>query len=123
MADSFSDLPSESAPAPTTSGADVEMAETTTTSAGGGVDDNTGAADLPFAEGGAMDEDVPPAPRVTFAQHLATPIVTLLVGGETILTAHQGLLVQSPFFEGACEEFDEDGSVGLSVLLFAGGGV
>lgn len=119
MADSFSDLPSESTPAPTTS-ADVEMAEGTTTAGTTTAGADDAGADLPFAQGGGMDEDdaPAPAPRVTFAQHLATPVVTLLVGGETILTAHQGLLVQSPFFREACDEFAEDGSAGPLLSAF-----
>ena len=84
---------------------DVEMAE--------GGDDETGTnahhGDLPFAEGG----DVPP--RTSFISYLTSPLVTLIVGSghnETILTAHQGLLVRSPYFAEACAAFSDDGSVG-----------
>ncbi|KAL1839412.1 hypothetical protein VTJ49DRAFT_1543 [Mycothermus thermophilus] len=114
MADSFKDEIIQDAPAASTtaSAADVEMAE------GGGTSATAAAAaELPFAEGGEDDgaqqqqEKIPP--RVSFAQYLATPTVTLLVGtGEnvTILTAHQGLLVKSPYFEAACAQFADDGS-------------
>jgi len=65
---------------------------------------------LPFAEGGESD------PRTTFTSYLMSPVVTLIVGSgdnETILTAHQGLLNQSPFFADACAAFADDGSVSL----------
>lgn len=55
-------------------------------------------------------------PRISFAQYLSSSIVTLLIGSgenETILTAHQALLVQSPFFAEARAEFADDGSVGF----------
>jgi hypothetical protein len=73
---------------------------------------------LPFAEGGESD------PRTAFTSYLMSPIVTLIVGSgenETILTAHQGLLHQSPFFADACAAFANDGSVSLrpSILTFS----
>ncbi|KAI1419353.1 hypothetical protein F5Y12DRAFT_266486 [Xylaria sp. FL1777] len=81
---------------------DVEMAE--------GVE-GEGAGDegvvLPFAEGGESE------PRITFISYLTSPVVTLIVGNaenETILTAHQALLLQSPFFADACAAFADDGS-------------
>jgi hypothetical protein len=55
--------------------------------------------------------------RVTFIDYLKTPIVELLIGqGEhqTLLTAHQALLVQSPFFEDACSQFSENAFVRAS---------
>lgn len=108
MADKFNDEMVEDAPAATTA-ADVEMAE----GAAGSVaaTENPTGSELPFAESGP--DDAPP-PRVTFLQYLTSPIVTLLIGsGEdaTILTAHQSLLVQSPYFAAACAEFADDGSV------------
>jgi hypothetical protein len=110
MADSFiEDAPAASAPiAPA---ADMEMAEgsaAATSTAGAG---NPNSSELPFAEEGP--DDAPPA-RITYVQYLSSPIVTLLVGSgeaETILTAHQGLLMQSPYFAEACAEFADDGSV------------
>ncbi|KAK4135269.1 hypothetical protein BT67DRAFT_440946 [Trichocladium antarcticum] len=107
MADKFNDEMVEDAPAATTA-ADVEMAE----GAAGSVaaTENPTGSELPFAESGP--DDAPP-PRVTFLQYLTSPIVTLLIGsGEdaTILTAHQSLLVQSPYFAAACAEFADDGS-------------
>ena len=106
MAENFNEEIIEDAPA--NPGADVEMAE-------GAADEETAAhangSELPFAEEGPEDAV---APRTTFVQHLASPIVTLLVGSsdtETILTAHQGLLTQSTFFAEACADFADDGSV------------
>lgn len=90
---------------PVVPGADVDMAEI---EGGEGHEDNANGGDLPFAEG----EDV--EPRTSFIDYLASPVVTLLVGSgdtETILTAHQALLAQSPFFEEACAAFSDDGSV------------
>ncbi|KAK4098977.1 hypothetical protein N658DRAFT_487962 [Parathielavia hyrcaniae] len=78
--------------------------------AAGEASENPNVSELPFAEGGESD---PSPPRVTFAQYLASPVVTLMIGSrksETILTAHQGLLVQSPYFSEACAEFADDGS-------------
>lgn len=80
---------------------DVEMAEG---EEGAGNDGTV----LPFAEGGEAD------PRVTFISYLTSPVVTLIVGSaesETILTAHQALLVQSPYFADICGAFADDGSV------------
>lgn len=84
-------------------GGDVEMAEGEE-GAGAGNDGTV----LPFAEGGEAD------PRTTFISYLTSPVVTLIVGtaeSETILTAHQALLVQSPFFADICGAFADDGSV------------
>jgi len=115
MADKYSEGMAEDAPAPGTAAsaaappADVEMAEG---GASAGASENPNSSELPFAEGGP-DDDAPP-PRITFVQYLSSPVVTLLVGSgdkETILTAHQGLLVQSPYFAEACAEFADDGSV------------
>ncbi|KAI0392922.1 hypothetical protein F5Y17DRAFT_332258 [Xylariaceae sp. FL0594] len=79
---------------------DVEMIE------GEEVESGTGPV-LPFAEGGETE------PRTSFTSYLMSPVVTLIVGSgenETILTAHQGLLTQSPFFAQACAAFADDGS-------------
>ncbi|KYK56526.1 hypothetical protein DCS_03526 [Drechmeria coniospora] len=51
--------------------------------------------------------------RTSFTSYLQSPIVNLLIGEgqeQTLVTAHQALLVQSPFFESACQGFVEDGS-------------
>lgn len=116
MADSFVEDPVADTPVP---GTDVEMTEggdaTPAASQPAEVATATDPAtgdNLPFAEG--APEDAPPPPRVSFMQYLTSPVVTLLVGSgdnETILTAHQSLLTQSPFFAEACAEFANDGSV------------
>jgi len=100
--DSIEDMPS-------TLGGDIEMAEGEGEGVEGGA--NANGNELPFAIEGLEEQS---APRVSFVQLLSTPIVTLLLGSgesETTLTAHQGLLVQSPFFVDACAEFTDDGSV------------
>ncbi|KAJ4004091.1 hypothetical protein NW752_010831 [Fusarium irregulare] len=58
----------------------------------------------------ATDEVV--EPRITFANYLMSPIVTLLIGSgdQSILSAHQGLLTQSPYFKDICDAFVEDDS-------------
>lgn len=65
---------------------------------------------LPFQED-SMDEA--PA-RVAFADYLKSPIINLLVGQgdeQALLTAHQALLVTSPWFAEACARFSDDVSV------------
>ncbi|KAI1384833.1 uncharacterized protein F4822DRAFT_416395 [Hypoxylon trugodes] len=84
-------------------GADVEMGEGEEAEGAG----RNGAGELPFGEGGDIE------PRVNFISYLTSPVVTLLVGSgeaESILTAHQALLTQSPFFAEACAAFADDGS-------------
>ena len=114
MADSFNEEMAEDAQASgttATAGADdVEMVEGAAAAAAENSKDNNGS-ELPFAEGVPVD---PVPERITFLQYLSSPVVTLLIGSgekETILTAHQGLLVQSPYFAEACAEFADDGSV------------
>lgn len=70
----------------------------------------------------AGEEDQAPEPRATFISYLMSPVVTLIVGQngtESILTAHQALLSQSPFFKDACSQFADDGSVSLSAAARA----
>jgi hypothetical protein len=114
MADSFiENTPAGSAPAAPMG--DVEMVEGSAAAASTAGAENPNSSELPFAEEGP--DDAPPA-RITYVQYLSSPIVTLLVGSgeaETILTAHQGLLMQSPYFAAACAEFTDDGSVCLSL--------
>jgi hypothetical protein len=60
------------------------------------------------------EEEVVIPTRVTFVDHLKSPIVELLVGegeGQALLTAHQALLIQSPFFEDACSQFSDNALV------------
>ncbi|KAH6838518.1 hypothetical protein B0I37DRAFT_358274 [Chaetomium sp. MPI-CAGE-AT-0009] len=105
MADSFNEEMVEDAPAASTTTADVEMAEGAVATT-----ENPNGSELPFAEG--VPEDPVPE-RVSFLQYLSSPVVTLLIGtgdNETILTAHQGLLVRSPYFADACAAFTDDGS-------------
>lgn len=63
--------------------------------------------ELPFA--GEDETSV----RPTFASYLASPIVSLVIGVEqpSVLSAHQALLEQSPYFATACSGFAEDNSV------------
>lgn len=86
---------------------DVEMAE-----GAGAEEDGAAGSELPFAGEETVVEAEPA--RVPFIDYLTSPIVTLIVGSgdkETILTAHQALLVQSPHFDSICHNFTDDGSV------------
>lgn len=49
----------------------------------------------------------------TFANHLKSPIVTLVVGKDepAVLKAHQAFLVRSSYFDDICQTFAEDDSV------------
>ena len=65
---------------------------------------------LPFQEE-AM-EDTPP--RVMYIDYLKSSVIGLLVGHgdeQALLTAHQALLVTSPWFADACAKFNDDVSV------------
>lgn len=93
-------------------GADVEMGEGEEAEGAG----RNGAGELPFGEGVDIE------PRVNFISYLTSPVVTLLVGSgeaESILTAHQALLTQSPFFAEACAAFADDGSVSYLLARFS----
>ncbi|PHH92363.1 hypothetical protein CDD83_7741 [Cordyceps sp. RAO-2017] len=84
---------------------DVEMTEQT----GGG----SGAGPEQPPSPPADDESDSTIEHVSFMSYLASPIVTLLVGrgeDQTLLSAHQGLLVKSPHFASICQSFVEDGS-------------
>lgn len=86
-------------------GADVEMIEDA--EPGETVEGENGG-DLPFADADIVE------PRTTFMSYLMSPIVTLLVGqGEeqAVLSAHQTLLTQSPYFEAALSGLADDASV------------
>ena len=65
---------------------------------------------LPFQE-----ETMDDAPaRVTYIDYLKSPVIGLLVGegnDQALLTAHQALLVQSPWFADTCAKFSEEVSV------------
>lgn len=89
-------------------GGDVEMAEE---------DGAAERSELPFAGEDTVVEQQTEPTRVPFIDYLTSPVVTLIVGtgeNETILTAHQALLTQSPYFENICNNFAGDGSVSAS---------
>jgi len=72
---------------------------------------------LPFTEEDVVEEEAPA--RVTFIDYLKSPIVELIIGKKeeaTILTAHQYLLLQSPFFKDACSQFGDNSEVSLKVI-------
>lgn len=93
-------------------GADVEMAESSAAE----------RSELPFAGEETVVEEEPVPARTPFVDYLTSPVVTLIVGTgerETILTAHQALLSQSPHFENICDNFSDDGSVSTPANLLS----
>jgi hypothetical protein len=61
-----------------------------------------------------------PHARLTPLSYLTSPIVELIVGKDehkTSLTAHQSLLLESPFLAQAVAAFSESGPVRTSFLL------
>ena len=77
---------------------------------------------LPFQED--SPEDVPA--RVTYIDYLKSPVIGLLVGQgdeRTLLTAHQALLVTSPWFADACSKFSDEVSVRRFFTLMDGRGI
>ncbi|KAI0882079.1 uncharacterized protein GGS22DRAFT_171482 [Annulohypoxylon maeteangense] len=101
MAEEFNEEPAEGQQS--NPGADIEMGE----GEEAGLVPSNGGAELAFPEGGEIE------PRTSYISYLTSPVVTLLVGtgeSETLLTAHQALLTQSPWFLDACAAFTDDGS-------------
>jgi hypothetical protein len=71
---------------------------------------------LPFPEGPA--EDMPS--RVSYVEYLKSPIVTLVVShgeDQALLTAHEALLTQSPWFAETCAKFSRD--LAVCTLLYS----
>ena len=96
---------------PANPGGDVEMtdgaaAESTEATQGETIPEGS---EKPAAEG------EPANTRTSFVSYLVSPIVTLSIGSpeesQTLLTAHQALLEQSPYFAEICGTFADDGSV------------
>ncbi|KAF2094325.1 hypothetical protein NA57DRAFT_47229 [Rhizodiscina lignyota] len=81
--------------------ADVEM---------GGEEEGDGGAEVVEEETMLPDVEVE-TKRESFLDFLKSPIIELAVGigeNETILTAHQALLIKSPYFQEACARFGPD---------------
>lgn len=82
--------------------------------AANGADADAGADDGGAGENGeveVVENGSAPARRLTFIDYLQTPVVEILVGSgdeQTLLTAHQGLLTQSPYFASMCALFGDD---------------
>lgn len=111
----FGNTPADPAPDTEMTGAEAaettEVAETSGPAEGAEAQQSAEAsAELPFAEEQEEEEQA----RQTFADYLSSPVVSLLVGKlgeEKVLTAHQALLVKSPYFRDVCATFADDGSV------------
>jgi hypothetical protein len=81
----------------------------------GGETGETGESELPF-EADPIIEDVPR--RVTYIEYLKSPVITLLVGhgeDQALLTAHEALLAQSPWFVETCAKFSNEVAVSTSL--------
>jgi len=88
---------------------DVEMA-----TSGDAVEEIDAIEGAEMGENGLHFEEEPmedlPA-RVTYLDYLKSPVIGLLVGQgdeQALLTAHQALLVQSPWFADACARFGDE---------------
>lgn len=96
---------------------DAAAAATATATAAGAAEN--GENELPFQQEETIEE-VPA--RVTYIDYLKSPIIGLLVGQgpeQALLTAHQALLTQSPWFADACAKFSDEVSVSFPPpLLF-----
>ncbi|PSS28387.1 hypothetical protein M430DRAFT_92526 [Amorphotheca resinae ATCC 22711] len=85
---------------------DAAAAATATATAAGAAEN--GENELPFQQEETIEE-VPA--RVTYIDYLKSPIIGLLVGQgpeQALLTAHQALLTQSPWFADACAKFSDE---------------
>ncbi|KAF2137975.1 uncharacterized protein K452DRAFT_291010 [Aplosporella prunicola CBS 121167] len=103
----INDTPAEGTPA-----GDVEMGGSEETPARENTETaepaGAGEGEEPVAEMADIEPEAPK--RETFLEFLKSPIIELLVGkGEeqTLLTAHQALLVKSPYFETECAKFED----------------
>ena len=82
-----------------------------------GADENGDENGLPFQE--ESMEDAPA--RITYIDYLKSPVIGLLVGQgdeQALLTAHQALLVSSPWFADACAKFSDEVSVSKFLFIF-----
>ncbi|CAG8979195.1 hypothetical protein HYALB_00000331 [Hymenoscyphus albidus] len=108
MADAGEEFPE--VPEDVAMGGDELAVEIEAPAATGG--DETPGDDVPVpGEAMAMEttEEVPA--RVTYIDYLRSPVVSLLVGQgdeQALLTAHQALLVQSPWLAESCAKFSDD---------------
>ena len=97
---------------------DVEMASTSANPSEQGEQTGNAENGLPSPEG--AEEEAAPA-RVTYIQYLKSPVVTLLVGhgeDQALLTAHQALLTQSPWFAETCAKFSSEFTVRAQSLSY-----
>lgn len=96
----------------TDAGADVEMTETTGLAKGAEGGEGGDAAKDANGTEKPTDDTETVEPRISFATYLMSPVVTLFVGavnGETaVLTAHQALLNQSPYFRDIFDLWGDD---------------
>ncbi|KPM42632.1 hypothetical protein AK830_g3917 [Neonectria ditissima] len=85
--------------------ADVEMTESTQVTQGGDATTDVATTEEQLAETEVAE------PRVTFASYLQSPVISLVVGSDisqTVLTAHQALLVKSPYFRAICDSWVDE---------------
>lgn len=113
-AENYESLIPEDPPADVEMASEIPIVEIDSNRAGGGEE---GDEEVPEGENGMpfRDEAMEDAPaRITYIDYLKSPVIGLLVGQgdeQALLTAHQALLVQSPWFADACAKFSDDVSV------------
>lgn len=103
--ENYEELIPADTPADVEMGGDVPVVEI---EAGVTGEPDSGEGDgMPF-QGEPMEEI---SARTTYIDYLKSPIISLLVGQgdeQALLTAHQALLVRSPWFADACAKFSDD---------------
>lgn len=110
--ESYESLIPGDTPADMEMGSEVPVVEIASARGGTAADEGDVAEDengLPF-HGEEMDLEDAPA-RVTYIDYLKSPVIGLLVGQgdeQALLTAHQALLVKSPWFADACAKFSDE---------------
>ncbi|MCJ1277321.1 hypothetical protein MMC21_005133 [Puttea exsequens] len=81
----------------------------------------TGTADAPGEEDETLAFSAEkPAPRVTFVDYLKPPIIILIIGSgadETILIAHEALLIHFPFFAEAIQPDSTSSERSIELLV------
>lgn len=111
--ENYEELIPADTPADVEMGGDVPVVEIEA-----GAADAEGGDGMPF-EGEPMEETVA---RTTYIDYLKSPVIGLLVGQgdeQALLTAHQALLVRSPWFADACAKFSDDVSVSIAIPCIA----
>lgn len=103
--------------ASTAAGGDVEMEETQDGGARETNEAEVTKGPVEDIDTGMTQNDTASDAPPGFITYLSSPIVTLITGrgGQTVLSAHQALLMKSPFFATICQSIVDDGSVSVTL--------